>query len=616
MCGIGGLVWKNHLKSGSAEQGRTVANAIMSAINHRGPDGNGMHVTDRFTIGHVRLAIIDVEGSPQPMWSPSRDVALVYNGEVYNFPELMRVQSSKGWHHVTRSDTETLLAEYITNGINFDYKLNGMYAYAIADTRSGFDRLQIGIDPVGIKPLYIWEDSSVFVFASELQGIIAALTTLKIPICPNPRAITNYLSLGWVPQPETLIEGVRKLPPGARLQVDLKSGMSVDLPTRGFPEPKYGDLKHTIRAAVKRQLISDVPIGFFLSGGIDSSLLVATASDLGITPKTFTVRFISNRDGISGIDEADVAMQVAKICRADHHEISVSALTLREMMDEAFIAMDQPISDPACLPLLCLSRLAREHVKVCLTGDGGDELFHGYSRHAHASLKQHWHRVPNPIRNGATSIANLLPDAPSTGLLEKMRKIGVGFHIINDPYFAIGPFSGRYARCLSVKPLLPHWASNVKNKNEDLFQADMLGQLSGQLLPKTDHIGMYAGLECRVPYLDLEVIANARILPIDQKRDGSRGKLPLRNLLVDFVPASIVNRPKQGFRVPLTDWFRTDLAETVRSRLLDPGTPLYGMISRSNIEKILSTHIRGEAEHSIRIWSMLALQSWLDRHTN
>lgn len=614
MCGIGGLVWKGQLRSDSRKRGLEITSEIMSAIKHRGPDGDGIHGTDRFTIGHVRLAIIDVEGAPQPMWTPTKDVAIVYNGEVYNFPELMREQTLKGWRYVTRSDTETLLSEYVLNGSDFDNKLNGMYAYAIADIRNGFDRLQLGIDPVGIKPLYIWEDSSVLVFASELKGIIAALRALQIPFSLSQNSLTSYLSLGWVPQVDALISGVRKMKPGGRLQIDLKTGVVLDLPHRGYPEPKNSDLKHTIKTAVSRQLVSDVPVGFFLSGGVDSSLLVAIASNLGISPKTFTVRFVGDGHGISSVDEADTAKKVAQICGAEHHELAVSARTLLDKLDETFAAMDQPIADPATLPLLCLSQFAREHVKVCLSGDGGDELFHGYPRHLYATVKEYWQRIPDPIRACARGAVGLLPIAPSTGITEIMRKIGVGFQIIDDPFYAIGPFSGCHARFLSIKPILPSWVTNVRNNNDELFEADMLGQLSGQLLPKTDHIGMYAGLECRVPYLDLEVISNARYLTIDQKRKGGTGKIPLRNLLRDFMPDEIVNRPKQGFRVPLTTWFRFDLAETIRSRLLDPATPLCGMISRGHIEEIISAHIRGEAEHSIRIWSMLSLQTWLDRH--
>lgn len=614
MCGIGGIVWKGELRSNSRERGLLVANDIMSAIKHRGPDGSGIYGADRFTIGHVRLAVIDVEGAPQPMWSPNKDVAIVYNGEVYNFPELMHEQSFKGWQHVTHSDTETILAEYVLKGSDFDNNLNGMYAYAIADVRNGIERLQLGIDPVGIKPLYIWEDNSVLVFASELKGIIAALKAIQIPLSLNQNSLASYLSLGWVPQTDTLVSGVRKLQPGGRLQIDLRTGEVLDIPRRGYPEPKKGDLKESISRAVKRQLVSDVPVGFFLSGGVDSSLLVATASKLGVNPKTFTVRFVGDGHGISAVDEADIARRVAGACGADHHELAVSAQTLLDKLDETFAAMDQPIADPATLPLLCLSQFAREHVKVCLSGDGGDELFHGYPRHLYANVKEYWQRVPTQIRVAARSAVGLLPIAPTTGFNEVVRKFGVGFHIIDDPFYAIGPFSGRHARFLSSKPILPSWATNVRNMNDELFEADMLGQLSGQLLPKTDHISMHAGLECRVPYLDLDVISNARYLTIAQKRKGRTGKMPLRSLLKEFKLDEIVNRPKQGFRVPLTSWFRFDMAETIRSRLLDNPTPLCGMISRGHVEEIVSSHIRGEAEHSIRIWSMLSLQTWLDRH--
>ena len=614
MCGICGLVWKGRGPVGSKETATAVTKAMMAAMKHRGPDGSGLYATERFAIGHRRLAIIDVEGAPQPMWSPSNDIAIVYNGEVYNFSELKQAQADRGWFFKTRSDTETLLAGFALNGADFDHALNGMYAYAIADTRKGHERLQLGIDPVGIKPLFVWENDTAVVFASELRGMIAALRALGVPVSANANSLSAFLTLGWGPQPHTLLSGVRKMPPGGRLQVDLNSGKVTELACRALPEPASRDLKSLLQDVVQRQAISDVPLGFFLSGGIDSSLLVAVAQRIGIKPRTFTVRFVGDGHGIADFDEADVARHVANACGAEHHELAVSAATLRDNMDDTFAAMDQPIADPACLPLLVMSRFAREHVKVCLTGDGGDEMFQGYPRHAHAAMKAYWQGVPRPLRAAMRGVARRLPTSPSTGLPERLRKLGVGFSILDDPSYVIGPFSGTHARFLSHLPVLPQWAHNIENDNAALFHADTRGQLSGQMLPKTDHIGMYASLECRVPYLDSEMVALAKSLTTAQKRQRGIGKIPLRTLLSEFLPSDIVDRPKQGFRVPLTDWFRCEMADTVRSRLLDPDNPLAGIISRTNVEQIIEAHIAGRSENSIRIWAMLALQTWLDHN--
>jgi asparagine synthase (glutamine-hydrolysing) len=614
MCGVCGLVWKVGERAVPSDEGVAVVRQMMRVMVHRGPDGSGIHASGRFVLGHVRLAIIDVEGAPQPMLDRSKDIAIVYNGEVYNFHTLMDEYAKGGWAFSSRSDTETLLAGYAQDGSDFDLRLNGMYAYAIADSRPSFERLQLGVDPIGIKPLYHWEDNDVFLFASELQGIIAALRCLKKDFSLNKKAVASYLTLGWVPQPDTLLTGVRKLLPGGRLQVDLRDGYVRVLPPRPIPAPAAGDLRNVLEGAVRRQIVSDVPLGFFLSGGIDSSLLVAMARGLGVQPQTFTVRFIGDGHGVSTVNEADVARAVAKSFGTHHRELEVSAQSLRESMDDTFAAMDQPIADPACLPLLCLSRFARQHVKVCLTGDGGDELFHGYPQHIYANLKGNWQRVPSALRAATRSAVAWLPTRPTTGFGEKLRKFGVGFDLIDNPAYAIGPFSGRYGRFLEDPPVLPSWASNVQFDNTALLEADIAGQLSGQLLPKTDHIGMYASLECRVPYLDLEVIAYSRSLSVDEKTRGLLGKVPLRALLREFLPPEIVDRPKQGFRVPLTDWFRVDMANTVKHRLLDERMPVGGVILKKDVEYIVSQHIAGHAEHSIRIWAMLSLQSWLNRN--
>jgi len=615
MCGISGVVWRPHARVDS-KTSEAVVQSMMTAMKHRGPDGDGLYVGDRVALGHLRLAVIDVESGAQPMAAPGDGPVLVFNGELYNFQELKPDLAARGWTFRTRSDTEVMLAGHVLDGDDFDRRLNGMYAYARATRAGGGEVVTLAVDPVGIKPLYVAETRSAVVFASELRGILAALRTLGEPAQIDPQAVAQYLSLGWTPAPRTLLKDVRKLTPGGRLRIHAATGRIEILEPQPLPPPvavsSLDDLEHTLLAAVRRQMIADVPLGFFLSGGVDSSLLVAMAAELGVEPRTFTVRFAGGGHGVEAANEADVAKAVADHFSTRHYECEVTAPVLAAHLDQTLAAMDQPIADPACLPLLLLSRFAREHVTVALSGDGGDELFAGYPRHRLAGLKERWRQTPPALRGALRAVAGVMPRAPSSGLAEMLRKGRVAFNLIDDDAYYPGPFSGVRSHLLQVQPELPAWATRVGQA--DMMEADMSGELAGQMLPKTDHISMSASLECRVPLLDLEVVAAARSMTLAQKRQGARGKLPLRALLGRRLPASISERPKHGFRVPLTSWFREDLSGVVRDRLLTPSHPAAGVLPAPAVAAMVEEHLAGRAEHSIQIWSLLALQTWMDRN--
>lgn len=615
MCGICGFNWRHDAGQYEA-QSEHVINAMMQAMEHRGPDGSGTVRHANGILGHLRLSIIDIETGQQPLSTPDKDVCIVYNGETYNYPELARDLKQQGWAFQTRSDTETLLAGYTLNGADFDSALNGMYAYAILDKRAQTPRLQMGIDPVGIKPVYIAELGDVMFFASEMRAIIAGFHALGKTPQLNDAAALNYLHLGWTPPPQTLLRDVRKMLPGERISIDLRTLDTTSLPPRRIETSGAHDLKETLRASVQRQLIADAPVGFFLSGGVDSSLLVGIAHELGVNPQTFTARFVGNTKDVEHANEADVATAVAEHFGTRHSEVAITEQTLLDSIDEALDAMDQPICDPACLPLLHLSKFARQSVKVCLTGDGGDELFAGYPRHRLAQMRARWRKTPGIGRQAAGAFATLLPRRPTQGLAEKLRRARVGIELLNSDEYFTGPFSGVHSRWLDNSAKPDAGFDVVGETALDLMQADMAGQLVGQMLPKTDHISMYASLECRVPLLDNEMVALAMGMSIDEKRSATTGKLPLRALLGQYLPDHIAQRPKHGFRVPLTHWFKGGFATTLRERLLDHTTPVSGLLPRASVETMLKEHIEGDAEHSIRLWSLLALQSWLEKVPN
>ena len=610
MCGICGLVWRADPEA-RTPLGERAVRAMMTAMAHRGPDGSGVAMRGRAVLGHVRLAVIDLDGGAQPMDGAGGKVWLSYNGEVYNYPALAADAAARGWEFRTHGDTEAVLANFAQNGPLFDEALNGMYAYALLDERNGADEVWLGTDPLGIKPLFLYHDTEVTLFASELRAIAAGLTALGKPVQPSRAAVMQFFQNGWVPAPLALIEGTIRLQPGERWRIARGAGPMLHS-RRAVPAAapvKHAErgeaLRELMTAAVRRQLISDVPLGFFLSGGIDSSLCVALAASMGCDTRSFTVRFAGEGRGVVQADESTAARAAALRLGSQHHELTVDERTLAGSLDTVFAAMDQPLADPACLPLFHLARMAREHATVCIAGDGGDELFAGYPRHRLAGWQQGWGRLPGPLRNLGGIAAEMLPLAPSAGVAEWGRKAGVGFRLLSGGHYMEPLFAG-------AAPAAP-WHGPVAYSADAMMHADFEGQLAGQMLAKTDSMTMAHGLECRVPLLDLELVAFAAGLPIAAKRSGAVGKLPLRSLLSEIMPGEITARPKRGFRVPLSSWFRGEMAERIRGSLLGPKAAAADFLGRERVGQVVNDHLNGRREGSLHIWALLAMESWLAR---
>ena len=526
MCGVSGIITRHSGAHADGTEARSAVTSMMHAMHHRGPDGSGIFERGNVILGHNRLSVIDLVGGAQPLCLQNGRLAVSYNGETYNFNELRNTLAATGTVFKTHSDTEVVLQSYASNGINFDQKLNGMYSYAIFDGRGPENIVQLGIDPVAIKPLFLFQNDDFFIFASELRAVAAAMKTLKIARGVDPQAARAYLRYGFVPAPMALLRGVRAFAPGDRCRIDSSQGSVEWLPPRMRPRAPIEyigerSLKaqlsdHLIRA-IKRQIVADVPVGFFLSGGIDSSLLISAAARIGIQPKSFTIRFTGAGHGVSQANEADIAAQVARLCGSEHHEIALDSGKLLYRIDDTFDAMDQPLADPACLPLYELSKFARSEVTVCLAGDGGDEVFAGYPRHRFEGWKQHWRYFPKPFSRAVRAIFDRFPTAPGTGVAEMLRKAKVGFSLIDDPDYITGPFGN------DVQAADFDWNKIDKLDAQSLMDADIDGQLAGQLLPKTDSMTMAASIECRVPLLDLELIDFASSLPLSAKLGKTRG---------------------------------------------------------------------------------------------
>jgi asparagine synthase (glutamine-hydrolysing) len=614
MCGIAGVF----SYSGQEPARRGAVAAMLAAIAHRGPDESGQFEDDQVTLGHARLSIIDLAGGGQPLFNEDRSCVLVYNGEVYDY-QAIRDRLLVTHQFSTSTDSEVLLHLFEDEGPSFCQQLNGMYAYALWDTRH--NTLHVAIDPVGIKPLYVYEADDCFVFCSELRGMIAGLRELRVPLRWNHQALRSYLQLGWFPAPHTPLVGVGKLLPGERLAVS-RDGVQrgrTRLPDPAHWEPSETDgstvdqLDVLLTETVESQLVADVPVGVFLSGGVDSSLLTALAGKLQPGIKTFSVGFGGASDEVAMADESEVARAVAEHLGTEHFTFTVDSTRLLELLDDAWLAMDEPIVDPAVLPLLVVSRAARDHVKVCLSGDGGDEVFGGYPHHQLLAWKRRYHGSPRWMQWSASRAAGCLPRAPSRGWREKLRKARVGFQMIADADYSPGPFSFPHADWLA-EPAPFRQVSIAQLRDDDWYYVDGLEHpLAGQMLPKSDRVSMYASLELRVPLLDNRIVGFGRAVPFAEKVQHGMTKAPLRHLLARYLPEEISQRPKHGFRVPLSGWFRNELRQDVERRLAGGGLIPHDVMTAASIENLVDEHLSGRTEHSVRLWALMTLSHWMEQ---
>lgn len=629
MCGIVGIVGWNVAPGSLA----VAESRMRSALDHRGPDGEGGFADGPAALGHRRLSIIDLAGGAQPMQDEAGRFVLVCNGEIYNYRAL---RSSLADRHrfETASDSEVLVHLIEECGATFPDRLDGMYAYAIWDRTE--ERLHLGVDRFGVKPLYYALRDGALLFASELRAIAVGLSALGHAPALDIDAADVFLRVGFFPG-STALDGVQKLGPGDRLSYDRAAGLRR---VAARPSGSHGNgsqsgdpaggahvgqtpgtdgsadrIERALRRSVEKQLIADVPVGVLLSGGIDSSLVAAMAGRTVPGIDTFTVDFRGEGSEIAAASEAAYARNVAASIGANHHELPLTPGQLASLVEEAWRAMDEPIADAAVVPLLALCRFARSRVKACLGGDGGDEMFGGYFRHVIAPVKNGLHRAGGPLLGGLRTVAKLAPRAPSEGSVRTAaRRAGVALGLLADPAYVPGPFSGSYGALLArgagrIPDALYHPASDAALRDYDLT-----GQMWGQHLQKTDRVGMWTGLEVRVPFLDPEVAAVAASLPRSARVRGTTTKAALREVASRYVPREIVRRPKQGFRVPLSGWLRGALRERVEDGLRGGASVVpSALIAPDRVDRMVADHLDGRAEHAIRIWAVLVLDDWIRR---
>ena len=643
MCGIAGIF----LNSQKADPRRLGAvEAMASSLHHRGPDESGIWV-DReagIALGHRRLSIVDLskEGL-QPMHSRGEGLVMSYNGEIYNHTELRADLEAQGEQFRGHSDTEVMLAAFERYGIEPALKrMAGMFALGLWDRKQHV--LHLARDRIGKKPLYVAVIDGGILFASELKAILA-YPEFRAEV--DPQALAMVLQQGWVPDNGCIWRGVFKLPPGAMLTVsadDLVFANADHLRQRvrhwwsleqvaeeGQSRPFVLDdheleeeLDSLLRLVVQQRMVADVPIGAFLSGGIDSSAVVALMQDQSNRPiRTFSIGFSGTH-----YDEAPHAAKVAEHFGTEHTEFNVTSKEAQSVIPDLPGVWDEPFADESQIPTLLLTRLARQHVTVALSGDGGDECFGGYNRHIMQSRLAPIFKVPQPLRSGATSALSMLSSGFWDKLLERLPlpgKLSHSFRSESLQKFAsildVADEREFYDRLLRFGPTsvmrnppagMVDSVPALQDAASRLIYRDMAGYLPGDILVKTDRASMAASLEARCPLLDHRLIEFAWRIPISSKVRDGQGKWILRQVLNRYMPETLFDRPKHGFNVPVGDWLRGPLREWAQDILYSTRLKHDGFLDPALVYQCWHQHLSGRRDHGRELWAILMVQTWLE----
>lgn len=617
MCGIAGIV--------SAEPGDRIEAATVhrmcQAIVHRGPDDEGIFVKDGTGLGMRRLSIIDIAGGHQPVFNEDKTVWVVYNGEIYNFPELRQELEGRGHRFYTNTDTEVIVHLYEDLGADCVNKLRGMFAFALYDERH--HRLLLARDRVGKKPLHYAYVNGRLLFGSEIKAILAVAPELATV---DYQGLRQYMYFGYIPDPATAFLPIRKLPPGHLLEFErgkVRIRQYWDLPeysthTPSSEEECLEELEHRLAEAVRIRLIADVPLGAMLSGGTDSSTVVALMARASSKPvKTFSIGF-ANAD----FNEARYARMVAQRFGTEHHELILEPNVV-ETVETLARSLEEPFGDSSMLPTYYISCLARKHVTVALSGDGGDEVFAGYERY-HVHLRRR--------------SFDWVPERAGRWYREHMHnRLPYNFPARNLAYSVSLPWQERYIEGVSLQAferemslLSEDFRSTAQGEADPLnlfreylakapahdplsrvLYLDTKTYLPGDILTKVDRMSMATSLEARVPILDHKFLEWVTGLPPEWKMRGGKQKYLLKKLAERVgVPKEVLYRPKQGFALPLVHWIRNEMKDLLMTVLLEPRTLQRGYFNPKGVRQLLDEHCQGRRVHSGRIWRLLMFELW------
>jgi asparagine synthase (glutamine-hydrolysing) len=622
MCGIAGIVCSDPRHPVD----RGLLGRMTSVIRHRGPDADGFHLGPGVGLGHRRLSIIDLSTGDQPIYNETGSIAIVFNGEIYNFAELARELEAAGHTFATRSDTETIVHAYEQFGLDFVTRLRGMFAFALWD--EGKRRLVLARDRAGKKPLYYHADGERLLFASEIKGL---LQDPSIKRRVSLEALNDYFAFGCIPSPNTVLQDIHQIPPAhilvwERGAVRLEEYWDVTFDPTGphRPEEALEEFSALFDEAVRIRMVADVPLGAFLSGGVDSSAVVASMARQSARPVVTTAVGFAERTH----SELRHAQTVAEAVGSEHHELLVRPDAVADL-PRLIWHLDQPFADSSALPTYYVSRAARERVTVALSGDGGDEIFAGYQRRYGIHRLENRLRtlIPGPIRRGVLApLARIYPRSERIPrplrLKLVMSNLGRSFERAyfqdmclfldeeretlysrefldqvrqHDPFAA---FSRHFDRVRDADPL------------SRVLYVDFKTWLANDILVKVDRMSMACSLEVRAPLLDHKVVEFAARLPASLKYRGSVSKYLLKRHLEGRLPRAVVHRPKQGFELPLAGWLRGELREVAHDLLFSRQAVGRGYVRPQAVKGIWDAHQRRSRNHAAQIWALMVLELW------
>ena len=591
-----------------------------SAIQHRGPDDEGFLIEPGVGLAFRRLAIVDVAAGHQPLTNEDGSIWISFNGEIYNHRALRSELEARGHRYRTQSDTETIVHAYEEWGDDFVRRLDGMFGFALWDRARR--RLFVARDRVGIKPVYWTRAGRSFAIASEIKALFAFPGVRREA---DPASIVQHLTLRYAAAPATMFAGIHKLPPGHALVLEPSGERVIRWWQPSFepkieisPDEALAEVEKRVTDSVRSHLMSEVPLGALLSGGVDSSLVVALMSRLLNRPvQTFSVGF----DEPGPYNELPFAKQVAEHCRTDHHEIMVGAKDLLRELPQLVWHQDEPMSEPAAIPTYLVTQLARRTVTVVLTGEGGDELFAGYPKHAVEPVARWISGLPSFVRDAVLDHGiDRLPFA-----FRKLQVVGRSARLRDEGERLAAWFAGFIGeeRSRLLGPLLrPHAAAGVapfqlsladstaKAPLDRMLDADLRLWLPDDLLRKMDKMSMAASVEARVPLLDNALIDWALRLPATHKIRRLEGKVLLKRLARTLLPHEVVDRKKVGFTVPLSPWFRGELRELLTDTLLSSRCLQRGLLEPAAVRAYVSDHLEGRRDRGRELWTLLTLELW------
>ena len=626
MCGICGIL--NFIEHDPVD--RVAIQRMTDALAHRGPDDAGYFVEGQVGLGHRRLSIIDLSGGKQPIFNEDRSATIIFNGEIYNHRALATVLTAAGHTFKTRSDTETILHAYEEYGDDCVDHLRGMFGFAIWDRAKR--RLLLARDRLGIKPIYYYRNGRFLAFASEIKSL---LEIASVPREVDPEALDLYLSLRYVPGPRTMFKNIFRLQPGHVLVAD-ESGVrtrkywDIEYPDPEPRSPEYllDRFRELLDESVRLRLLSEVPLGVFLSGGLDSSAILATMSRIagGERVKTFSVGYEASGAEQAAANEFEYARLAADAFGAEHHEYRLDATNFAEFVPELVRYLDEPLADPSCIPLYFISKLAREHITVVLSGEGADELLAGYGIYGKMLALDRVYKGAGPLGRLAPLIARLTPSEKLRHYVQMCgQPLEARYRGVSRGFSAEGMLRlvGRDRMKQSGESLQEIFGGYFKavekaSPLDRMLYVDAKVWLPDDLLVKADKMTMANGLELRVPFLDHKLVEFAATLPNASKIHGKGGKTLLRSAMRGVLPDAIIDRPKKGFPIPISSWLRTSLRQFTRDYLLARDSASSRYVDRGETARLVQEHEQGTADRSQEIWTLLVFEFWhrhfIDNH--